>query len=85
MQKSDIQKKIKDFLIARFELDFGKDPDLNDDTHLYDQGYIDSLESLVLLQFLEKTFGLSIGTQDLMEDPINTVHEMVDFVSKRKS
>ena len=79
----DIKKTIVDFLVERFDLDFEDDPDLNEDTHLYDRGYIDSLDSLVLLNFLEKTFDLTIDTQDLMDNPINTIHEMVSFVAER--
>jgi len=83
LSPDDIQKTIIDFLSERFDLDFEDDPDLNEDTHLYDRGYIDSLDSLVLLNFLEKTFDLTIATQDLMDNPINTIHEMVSFVSER--
>ena len=85
MSKEEIYKQLKDFLIDRFELPFGDDPDLGDETHLYDDGFIDSMDTLVLLTFLEKTFQIKVETQDLLDSPINTVQEIVDFVFARKA
>ena len=82
MSKEEIKSTLKKFLIKRFELSFG-DPELDDDTHLYEKGYIDSIDSLVLLTFLEKTFKIKIDAQDLIDFPINTVNEMVEFISAR--
>ena len=83
MTKNDIESRIVDFLKDRFELPFGEDGELGYDTHLYDLGYIDSMDSLVLITFLEKTFKIEITTQELIDSSINTVNEMVEFVSAR--
>ena len=83
MTKNEIENRIIDFLKDRFELPFGEDEALKNDTHLYDYGYIDSMDSLVLITFLEKTFKLEITTQELIDGSINTVDEMACFVSAR--
>jgi acyl carrier protein len=83
MSPKDIRQALVNFLAERFDLVLieGSSPD--DDTHLYDEGYIDSLDSIVLLNFLEKTFSLSIDTQDLMDHPFNTINEIVSFIAER--
>jgi len=83
LNKNDIESRIVDFLKDRFELPFGEDIELSYDTHLYDLGYIDSMDSLVLITFLEKTFKIEITTQELIDSSINTVNEMVEFISVR--
>ena len=85
MTKNEIENSILDFLKDRFELPFGEDEELGYDTHLYDNGYIDSMDSLVLITFLEKTFKIAITTQELIDGSINTVNEMIEFVSARVS
>ena len=80
MSKNEIKKCLKNYLIERFELPFGEDSELDDDTHMYDNGYIDSMDSLVLLTFLENRFKIKVETQDFIDFPINTVNEIVDFI-----
>jgi acyl carrier protein len=83
MLKSDIQEALVDFLEERFELVLNDDTELALDTRLYDEGYIDSLDSIVLLSFLEKTFDMAVEPQDLLDHPLNTINDMVTFVFDR--
>lgn len=85
MTKAEIKDSLVPFLIDRLEIPFGLDSDLDDDTHLFDSGYIDSLDSLVLLTFIEKTFKIAIEPDDLIENPFNTVNEITDFICSRSS
>jgi len=81
--KEEIRDTFVKFLIDRLEIPFGDDPDLDDDTHLFDFGYIDSLDSLVMLTFLEKQFKIKVSPDDLIENSLNTVNEITDFIFSR--
>lgn len=83
MLKEKIRDSLVKFLIDRLEIPFGDDPELDDDTHLFDYGYIDSLDSLVLLTFLEKTFKVNISPDDLANNSLNTVNEITNFIFSR--
>ena len=83
MSKEEIRDSLVKFLIDRLELPFGDDAELDNDTHLFDYGYLDSLDSLVLLTFLEKTFKVAVSTDDLIDNSLNTVNEITDFVFSR--
>ena len=83
MLKEEIRDTFVKFLIDRLEIPFGDDPDLDDDTHLFDFGYIDSLDSLVMLTFLEKQFKIKVSPDDLIENSLNTVNEITDFLFSR--
>lgn len=82
MDKDEILETMVDFLSERFELVFD-DEDLDYDTDLFEFGYVDSLESLVIVNFIEKKFKISVSPDDLIENPINSVNEMADFIHKK--
>jgi acyl carrier protein len=80
LDKQSIEKKVVELLSNRFEIPFGDDVDY--DTDLFKNGFIDSIESVVVISNFEKTFGISISPKDLIDNSMNTVNEMVEFISK---
>jgi acyl carrier protein len=85
MLRNELRETILKFLEERFDLTLAEGTELTEDTHLYDEGYIDSLDSIVFLTFLERAFSITVTTQDLLDYPINTVNEIVSFVFERTS
>jgi len=83
VSKEEVRDSLVKFLIDRLELPFGQDAELDDDTHLFDYGYLDSLDSLILLTFLEKSFKVTVSPDDLIENALNSVNEITDFVFSR--
>lgn len=83
MTRTEVRDSLVRFMMDRMEIPFGEDPELDDDTNLFESGNIDSLDSLVLLTFLEKTFKVTVEPDDLIENPLNSVNEIVDFVTSR--
>ncbi|MDR2940126.1 MAG: acyl carrier protein [Clostridiales bacterium] len=73
--------QIKEFLEQRFELEF--DGDLGFDTDLFDGGFIDSLESLVIINYIEKEFKIKISPNDLIGNPFNSLNDIADFVDMK--
>jgi len=57
--------------------------DISYDTPLITGGYVDSFSMMVVLVFLENTFGIKINdVQDTQPKNFNTVNDMADLVVK---
>ena len=76
-----VKDQIKKFLEERFELDFDGE-DLTDDTNLFDEAYIDSLESLVIVTFLEKAFSIDIAPDDIIESDFKSLNDIAALALK---
>ena len=59
----DIEKQIENYIREQFEI--GDDPDLTPDTHLFDEGFVDSLGAVEIVGFVENTFSIEITQKDL--------------------
>jgi acyl carrier protein len=73
-----IKNKIKKFLEERFEIEFDGE-ELTDDTDLFEEAYIDSLESLVIISFLEKTFNIDITPENIIESDFRSLNDIADL------
>ena len=77
----NVEKKIEDYIREKFEI--GDDPDLMYDTHLFDEGFVDSLGATEILCFLEETFSIEITQKDLTLYPMNTINEISAVVKSK--
>lgn len=57
---------------------------LGDDDSLLDAGLIDSLGILDLVAYVEETFGIQVGDDDLSPDNFDTVGALVRFVLRTR-
>ena len=53
----------------------------NDDSFLQ-AGIIDSTGILELISFLEETYGIDLGVDDLIPENLDSINRVVDFVSR---
>ena len=51
---------------------------------LIDTGFLDSVGSMDVIVFVEKTFGVEISQRDLTLYPMNTVNEIATIVGSKK-
>lgn len=58
--------------------------DLNNDDNLFESGIVNSLFAVELMTFLEKTFGLEIGMDDLDIENFKSVNATTAFVVRKK-
>ena len=77
----DIEKTIEEYIRDTFEI--GDDPELTRDTHLFDEGFVDSLGALQIVRFLEETFSIQITQKDLVLYPMNTINEIAAVVHEK--
>ena len=78
MERAEIQEKIKEVVesMASAKLD-------SFDQEIFKSGFLDSLNVLHVIVFIEKTFDLKIETFDLTIDSLATVNLITDFISKK--
>lgn len=80
----DLNAKIRDYIIENFL--FGDAEPLENDTmSLLDNGIIDSTGVMELVAFLEGDFGLSISDEELVPENLDSVANLVDFVTRKQA
>jgi acyl carrier protein len=77
----DVAATIERFL--RDEILYGEDRGLDRQSSLIASGVLDSVSLLLLVQFLESTYGLTIGDDDLVPENFETLERIVAFVGRR--
>ena len=82
MKKDEIASELRAFVRNRFGVP-ESDPDFTDDVDLFDFGYIDSLGAAEVTRFLEDRFGIKFTDADWVTYPLNSIHEISDFVARR--
>jgi len=74
----DIGKRIYVYIVETFEIE--EDDDFNADINLFDYGYVDSLDAMTIISWLETTFEIEVTPRDLILFPMNTINELADMV-----
>jgi acyl carrier protein len=84
MTDQDIAAVLETFVreIGRVSPD---DADFTPTTDLFDGGYLDSLAIVALGSYLEESFGVVLGEQDLFDPRITTLQGLVALVVERRS
>jgi acyl carrier protein len=57
---------------------------IQDDDQIFEQGFVDSLFALQLVDFMEKEFGVQIDDNDLDLANFSSVGRMAEFLKRKK-
>ena len=57
--------------------------DLKEDDHLFETGIVNSLFAVQLMTFIEKTFAIEIGSDDLDIENFKSIKSTSEFVLKK--
>lgn len=82
--KERVLSEIDAFLRSKYEI-AQDDPDFSNDVHLFDYGYLDSFGAQELIEHIESTYKITIGNDDLVKYPLNTLNEISSFVVDRQT
>lgn len=55
------------------------------DASLMDEGYLDSLTMLEFVAYLEETFGIQLGDEDIMPDNFESIDSVVRLVDGKQA
>ena len=79
---SEIREKVRAFISKNFYL---PDPSaLADDTSFLDGGIVDSTGILEVVAFLEDTFKIQVGDEELVPQNLDSVGAIVAFVQRKQ-
>ena len=75
----NVEASVREFL----RTDLGKDiAQLGNDDSLLESGTIDSVGVMQLVAFLERTYGITVGEDDLMPENFDTLAAIAAFVER---
>jgi acyl carrier protein len=64
---------------------YGEDNMLKEDTSFLEEGIIDSTGILELIAFLEETYGLTIGDEEIAPENFDTLGNVARFLERKLS
>jgi acyl carrier protein len=80
----DVRESIRSYIITNFL--FGDTSPLHSDSaSLLDNGIIDSVGVMELVAFLEQDHGLAINDEDLVPENLDSIDNLVNFISRKRA
>ena len=83
MKINDLDPSVEKQAIRQFILSSVALAHLDDDANLFEAGIVNSLFAVQLLAFVEKTFAIEVGMDDLDIDNFKSVNATAAFVQRR--
>ncbi len=71
------------FEYIREEYEIGDDPDYTKDINLFENGFVDSLDALNIINYIEERFEIEITQRDLTLYPMNSVEEIAAVIDRK--
>jgi len=73
-----LKETVRDFILRSINVS-----DLKDDENLFESGIVNSLFAVQLMTFIEKTFVIEVGTEDLDIENFKSLNAMAEFVLQK--
>ena len=73
-----IKETVRSFILSSINI-----PNLDDDDNLFESGIVNSLFAVQLMTFIEKTFALEVGMDDLDIENFKSLNATTAFVLKK--
>jgi len=77
-EQSGIKETIREFISSSINI-----AGVNDDANLFESGIVNSLFAVQLMTFIEKTFAIEVGPEDLDIDNFKSLDAMTAFVLRK--
>jgi len=74
---------IRSFIVENFL--FGDDNGIEENTSFLENGVIDSTGVLELVEFLEKTFQITVEDEELIPENLDSIAAVVKFLENKKN
>ncbi|MBD1260916.1 acyl carrier protein [Maribacter polysiphoniae] len=76
----DIKNKIKDYII---KTTLANVEDIADDTLIFEEGLLDSMGLLFLIEFLKEEFDITTNDDELIVENFESINNIVDFTKSK--
>lgn len=77
----EIKQKIRDFVVENFL--FGDDGQLEDQTSFLEEGIIDSMGILELVDYIDKEFSVAIADEELLPENLDSINNIAGFLGNK--
>ena len=84
MSEQDVAAAVEEFARREFSIK-ASDQRFNRSVDLFDDGYVDSIGVIELIQFLESTFAIDIPEEDLFSPEFSTIDGIATIVTRNRS
>ena len=75
-----IQEKIKQFILKTSYISYDQ---VNNDTLIFQQGIMDSMGFISIINFIEESFSITASDNDLLESNFESINAIANFVSRK--
>ena len=79
-----IKEQIRTFIADNFLFNPGGF-DLSDDVSFLDEGVVDSTGTLELVMFVEETFGIEVGDNEIEPENFDSVNKLAAYITRKGS
>jgi acyl carrier protein len=80
--REEIKNKVSSYVIETTFADKGK---IKDETLIFQEGFFDSMGFVMLLGYLEETFGIKPLDEDLIEENFESINAITNYVVNKKA
>ena len=84
MTEQDVAAAVEQFARREFSIK-DSDPRFDRTVDLFDDGYVDSIGVIELIQFVESTFAVDIPEEDLFSPEFSTIDGIARIVTRNRS
>jgi acyl carrier protein len=77
-----IKEKVREFILNATLADKTK---ILDESLIFKEGFFDSMGFVMILTFIEETFGVKVKDADLIEDNFESINAISEFISRKKN
>jgi acyl carrier protein len=77
-----MKQELRAFIVSNYL--FGQPADFSDDDSLQEKGIIDSTGVLELVAWLEDTYRIRIGDNELLPENLDSINRLARFVERKK-
>jgi len=77
-----IQERIRQFIL---NTSYVSNDQVNNDTPIFQQGIMDSMGFISIINFIEENFSITASSDDLLEANFESINAIANFVSRKLS
>ncbi len=77
-----VKNKIRQYIVNMAEIQ-PDDKEFSDEINLYKYGYLDSIDSMSVIYFLESEFDVKITKEDILLNNLETINNIANMVTDK--
>ena len=77
---TSIRDKVREYILSETLADKTK---IFDDSLIFKEGFFDSMGFVMILTFIEETFGIKTTDADLIEENFESINAISEFISRK--